>query len=187
HGARAHGRLGRAQPRRAEPRSVRGPGLRGRPRLLGHGRPRRPRAPGERRGGGPRRRAGRRRGRPRALRGDRGRMTALEARLEAAGLRPPRYDSAHLGLVLPALADALGAGAGPQDAAARARLGLGTAERAVVVLVDGLGRGNLAELAGHSPFLRSLLASGGELVTGFPTTTASALGLFGTGQPPGRT
>lgn len=114
-------------------------------------------------------------------------MTALEARLEAAGLRPPRYDSAHLGLVLPALADALGAGAGPQDAAARARLGLGTAERAVVVLVDGLGRGNLAELAGHSPFLRSLLASGGELVTGFPTTTASALGLFGTGQPPGRT
>jgi len=115
-------------------------------------------------------------------------MSPLGTRLAAAGLRAPRYDGRHLGLVLPAVTDALGAGRGPEDAAARATLGLEPRERAVVVLVDGLGRGNLVELAGHAPFLRSLLAADtAGLVTGFPTTTASALGLLGTGHPGGRT
>lgn len=115
-------------------------------------------------------------------------MTALAARLTAAGLRAPRFDGAHLGLVLPAVADALGAGTGPEDAGARRTLGLEPKERAVVVLVDGLGRGNLAELAGHAPFLRARLAERpAGIVTGFPTTTASALGLFGTGRSGGRT
>lgn len=115
-------------------------------------------------------------------------MSSLEGRLAAAGLVAPRYDENHLGLVLPALADAMGAGGGPLDAAARARLGIAQAERCVVVLVDGLGRRNLAERAGHAPFLRSLLASDSTgLVSSFPTTTATALGLFGTGQAGGRT
>ncbi|MDQ2624663.1 MAG: alkaline phosphatase family protein, partial [Actinomycetota bacterium] len=115
-------------------------------------------------------------------------MTALAARLTAAGLRAPRFDGAHLGLVLPAVADALGAGSGAEDAGARRTLGLEPKERAVVVLVDGLGRGNLAELAGHAPFLRARLAERpAGIVTGFPTTTASALGLFGTGRSGGRT
>ena len=115
-------------------------------------------------------------------------MTALDGTLLAAGLIPPRYDANHLGLVLPALADALGAGRGAADAAARRALGLGTTRRAVVVLVDGLGRHNLADRAGHAPFLRRLLADDDVgLVTGFPTTTTTSLGLFGTGAPGGRT
>ncbi len=115
-------------------------------------------------------------------------MSLLAGRLTAAGLVAPRYDVNHLGLVLPAVLDALGAGGGAHDAAARKSLRLPMAGRAVVVLVDGLGRRNLAERAGHAPFLRSLLAADDAgLVTGFPTTTASALGLFGTGHAAGRT
>jgi len=115
-------------------------------------------------------------------------MSRLAERLAAAGLVRPRFDGNHLGLVLPGVLDALGAGDGADGSAARAALGLDRAERAVVVLVDGLGRRNLAELAGHAPFLRSLLAGDDTgLVTGFPTTTASALGLFGTGHAAGRT
>lgn len=117
-------------------------------------------------------------------------MTDLRVadRLRAAGLVEPRYDGAHLGLVLPAVADALGIDLGSEGASARRTLGLGRVERAVVVLVDGLGRRNLAERAGHAPFLRSLLrADDVGLVTGFPTTTTTSLGLFGTGRPGGRT
>lgn len=115
-------------------------------------------------------------------------MTQLDAALHAAGLLVPRYDTAHLGLVLPGLADALGVGRGADDAAARRTLGLGSSRRAVVVLVDGLGRHNLAERAGHAPFLRRLLADDDVgLVSGFPTTTTTSLGLFGTGRPGGRT
>ena len=115
-------------------------------------------------------------------------MTGLDERLRDVGLTVPRYDGTHLGLVLPAVADALGAPRGPQDAVARRALGLEELPRAVVVLVDGLGRGNLAERAGHAPFLRRLLAEDDVgLVSGFPTTTTTSLGLFGTGLPAGRT
>lgn len=107
-----------------------------------------------------------------------------------AGLVAPRYDGAGLGAVLPAVADALGVAvtAGARTGArARAALGLPTAQRACVVLVDGLGHGNLTERAGHAPFLRSLLAEGQVLTAGFPSTTAASMALFGTGTGPGRT
>ena len=107
-----------------------------------------------------------------------------------AGLVAPAYDGAGLGAVLPAVADALGvpvtAGTRP-GADARATLGLPTAKRACVVLVDGLGHVNLSERSGHAPFLRSLLADGQVLTSGFPSTTAASMGLFGTGTGPGRT
>lgn len=113
---------------------------------------------------------------------------AIAARVRAAGLVAPRYDGAHLGLVLPGLAAALGVDLGGAGSRARRELGLTRSERVVVVLVDGLGRRNLAERAGHAPFLRSLLADDDTgLVTGFPTTTTTSLGLFGTGRPGGRT
>lgn len=115
-------------------------------------------------------------------------MTALDEALRGAGLLVPWSASAHLGLVLPAVSDALGAGTGPSDAAARRTLGIETAPRAVVVLVDGLGRRNLAERAGHAPFLRRLLAEDDVgLVSGFPSTTTTSLGQFGTGHRGGRT
>ena len=112
------------------------------------------------------------------------------AGLLGAGLVAPAYDGAGLGAVLPAVADALGvtvtAGTRP-GADARATLGLPTAKRACVVLVDGLGHVNLSERSGHAPFLRSLLADGQALTSGFPSTTAASMGLFGTGTGPGRT
>jgi hypothetical protein len=59
------------------------------------------------------------------------------------------------------------------------------ARRAVVVLVDGLGLELLRGRSGHAPFLRSLLAGSPSLTSGFPSTTATSMGTFGTGLPPG--
>ena len=75
----------------------------------------------------------------------------------------------------------------PQAVDARTRLGLPTADRVVVALVDGLGRTNLAERGGHAPFLRRLLPGSPALASTFPSTTATALGTFGTSAPPGAT
>ena len=59
------------------------------------------------------------------------------------------------------------------------------APRAVVLLVDGLGDVLLRARSGHAPYLRSLLADGRRLSSGFPSTTATSMGSFGTGLPPG--
>ncbi len=98
----------------------------------------------------------------------------------------PDADAPALTHVMPAAADALGVDV-PGGAHARATLGLPTAQRVCVVLVDGLGHLNLAERGGHAPFLRSLLAGSRPLRSTFPSTTATAVAAFGTGCPPGRT
>jgi hypothetical protein len=110
----------------------------------------------------------------------------VTARLAEAGLVPPDYDGPSLSGLLPAVADALGV---PVDggAARRAQLGLPSTHRVCVVLVDGLGYENLAERAGHAPFLRSLLDDAQVLSAGYPSTTAASMGSFGTGTNPGRT
>lgn len=103
----------------------------------------------------------------------------------------PTHDAASLAGVLPAVLAGLGVdvttGTGITGSVARATLGLPRAQRAVVVLVDGLGSANLIERAGHAPFLRSLLPDARHLTTVFPSTTAAAIGSFGTGTAPGRT
>ncbi|ROS72990.1 alkaline phosphatase family protein [Cellulomonas sp. PhB143] len=105
-----------------------------------------------------------------------------------ADLVAPSYTGRSLARVLPAAAGALGVDLEVCDAqAAQAELGLPSAPRCCVVLVDGLGHVNLAERAGHAPFLRSLLAGSEPLTSSFPSTTAAALGTFGTGTGPGRT
>lgn len=101
-------------------------------------------------------------------------------------LLPGTHDLPGLGLVLPAAASVAGADV-PGGEEARRLLGLPTAERVCVVLVDGLGHLNLAERGGHAPFLRSLLPDARALASPFPSTTATAMGTFGTGEPPGRT
>ncbi|WP_129338586.1 alkaline phosphatase family protein [Cellulomonas endophytica] len=118
--------------------------------------------------------------------GARAAAAAAEAEAVRAGFLHPGGER-RLGRVLPALADALGAPVHPDGGAARAVLGLPTAERVCVVLVDGLGHLNLAERSGHAPFLRSLLAGSEPLVSTVPSTTATAMGTFGTGEGPGRT
>ncbi len=64
------------------------------------------------------------------------------------------------------------------------RLGLGAANRIVLVLVDGLGAASLRARAGHARTLSA--ASGASIDTVFPTTTAAALASLTTGQLPGQ-
>lgn len=114
-------------------------------------------------------------------------MTADLARAaRAAEFCLPDHGGRSLGSVLPAVADALGVER-PGGAAARELLGLPTADRVCVVLVDGLGRRMLAERAGHAPFLRARQPEMSELTVGYPSTTAASMGLFGTGCAAGRT
>ncbi|WP_230684726.1 alkaline phosphatase family protein [Cellulomonas sp. JZ18] len=113
-------------------------------------------------------------------------MSAAAATPDAEELLLPGAGERSLAQVLPAVCAALGADV-PRGAAARDALGLPAAERACVVLVDGLGHLNLLERGGHAPFLRSLLPGSAPLVTTFPSTTATALGTFGTGAAPGAT
>ncbi len=108
--------------------------------------------------------------------------------LAELGLSLPDYGGRELGAVLPAALAAVGAGhvvahrRADQD---RLRLDLPRARHMVVVVLDGLGLHNLEARRGHAPFLRS--AEHGVITAGYPTTTAASLGLFGTGQPSGRT
>ena len=64
------------------------------------------------------------------------------------------------------------------------RLGLGAANRIVLVLVDGLGAAALRARAGHARGLSA--ASGASIDTVFPTTTAAALASLATGERPGQ-
>lgn len=95
---------------------------------------------------------------------------------------PPPYGRLTLAEVLPAVASSLGAPVAARDSAG---LQLPEAARAVVLLVDGLGDVLLRSRSGHAPYLRSLLGDGVRLSSGFPSTTATSMGSFGTGLPPG--
>lgn len=110
------------------------------------------------------------------------------ARLAAVGLERPDYGGHELGAVLSACLNAVGAAqavVGRDSAADRALLGIDQASHIVVVMLDGMGQVQLEARRGHAPFLRRAVA--GSLTAGFPTTTATSLSLFGTGQAAGRT
>ena len=95
---------------------------------------------------------------------------------------PPVPDGAGtLSAVLPSVLGSLGS----TRYAARPLIPLAPSRRAVVVLVDGLGDALVRRRAGHAPFLRSGLGTAYRLVCGFPSTTATSMGSFGTGLPPG--
>jgi hypothetical protein len=66
------------------------------------------------------------------------------------------------------------------------RLELPPVDRAVVVLVDGLGAEPLRERTGHARTLAPAMATRADVVTtGVPTTTAAAIATLTTGVPPG--
>lgn len=92
-------------------------------------------------------------------------------------LPAPKSDRISLADVLPSCLSALG---GSEN-----RLGLGRVSNAVVLLVDGLGAAALKSRAGHA---RTLAGAPGAVVieSGFPTTTAAALGSLTTGVSPGQ-
>ncbi len=97
----------------------------------------------------------------------------------------PHYDARGLAGVLPRVAASLGV---PLTGTQTGPM-LPSAQRAVVVLVDGLGWEQLRARAGHAPFLRRALAGTAHLAesltAGFPSTTATSMGGFGTGRSPG--
>ena len=94
---------------------------------------------------------------------------------------PLDWSKGTLASVLPSVADRLGV----RRYAGKDVFELPAAPRAVVVLVDGLGHDLLLQRSGHAPFLRERLATAHRVACGFPTTTATSMGSFGTGLPPG--
>ncbi len=96
---------------------------------------------------------------------------------------------ASLADVLPSVLAALGVPVRAAGNGGRPGLELPPAASAVVVLVDGLGERLLERRGGHAPFLRHLrtdaAAVSAELECGFPSTTATSMGMFGTGELPG--
>ena len=89
----------------------------------------------------------------------------------------PRYGSRSLGEVIPALLSSLGLPGFPNA------LKLESAERACLLLVDGLGWELLRANADPAPFLNSIARE--PLTAGFPATTAASLTTLATGLPPG--
>lgn len=103
----------------------------------------------------------------------------------SADLPVPGYDGNDLAGVLPRVVASLGVRHSPY---AELLPALPPARSAVVVLVDGLGLELLRTRSGHAPYLRSLLAASDSQAgtAGFPSTTATSMGTFGTGLPPGQ-
>ena len=99
------------------------------------------------------------------------------------GWCPPRYGRQTLAELLPSLAAVLGV-PGYDDV-----LGLSGSlpdvRRIVVVLIDGLGRANLARHADAAPTLAGLADPCGGLDAVAPTTTPTNLTSLSTGRPPG--
>ncbi|RKS77613.1 putative AlkP superfamily pyrophosphatase or phosphodiesterase [Motilibacter peucedani] len=91
----------------------------------------------------------------------------------------PPYGAGTLSDLLPAVLASLGV-AGEPDV-----LGLEPAQRACVLLVDGLGAEQLAAATGSAPNLAALSGHGRTLHAGFPTTTATSIASVLTGAPPG--
>ncbi len=92
----------------------------------------------------------------------------------------PDYAGDVLSRVLPAAAAVLGV-----QVHGRPDWDLPAARRVCVVLVDGLGHQLLADESTRAPFLKGRLPGSRILRAGFPTTTATSMGSFGTGRAPG--
>jgi len=101
--------------------------------------------------------------------------------------QPPVGPGPALADVLPSVARSLGVpwGAGTGRALERPGFDLPPTRRAVTVLVDGLGHDLLVRRAGHAPWLRAHLTSTRRVTSGFPSTTATSMGTFGTGLAAG--
>lgn len=89
----------------------------------------------------------------------------------------PRYASRSLADLLPALLSSVGLSDFPNT------LDIQPADRACLLVVDGLGFELLRRHADAAPFLTSL--SGEPLTTGFPATTAASVSSIATGMAPG--
>ncbi|HYN67805.1 MAG TPA: nucleotide pyrophosphatase/phosphodiesterase family protein [Ornithinibacter sp.] len=98
--------------------------------------------------------------------------------------QPPVGPGPSLADVLPSVARSLGVAWGGASTD-RPGFDLPPTRRAVTVLVDGLGHDLLVRRAGHAPWLRAHLSTTHRVVSGFPSTTATSMGTFGTGLAAG--
>jgi Type I phosphodiesterase / nucleotide pyrophosphatase len=102
----------------------------------------------------------------------------------SAGLGPapliPGYGASTLADLGTSLLASLGA---PGEASP---LDLAPADRACLLVIDGLGWELLREHPAAAPFLAELARSGQALTAGFPATTVTSLSSLGTGRPPGQ-
>lgn len=92
----------------------------------------------------------------------------------------PAYGSSSIADLLPSVGAHLGVAGCPEDV-----LGLPSASRYVVVLVDGLGWHLVRGAIREAPYLATLLGAGRPITAGVPSTTATSLASLGTGLPPG--
>jgi predicted AlkP superfamily pyrophosphatase or phosphodiesterase len=86
-----------------------------------------------------------------------------------------------LGRLSDVFISALGAISGKHN-----RLALPSVKSACVIMVDGLGSVNLRNRAGHAPRLLAALERDGSIQVGFPSTTATSLSSFSTGDRAGK-
>lgn len=96
------------------------------------------------------------------------------------GLRLPRYGHSTLADLLPGVLSHLDPGSGAQDV-----LGLPSAGRYVVLLVDGLGHRLLRGALAHTEYFAEVFGDAVEITSGVPSTTATSLTCLGVGTPPG--
>lgn len=86
-----------------------------------------------------------------------------------------------LGRLSDVFISALGAISGKHN-----RLALPSVKSACVIMVDGLGSVNLRNRAGHAPRMFAALERDGSIQVGFPSTTATSLSSFSTGDRAGK-
>jgi Type I phosphodiesterase / nucleotide pyrophosphatase len=92
----------------------------------------------------------------------------------------PEYGRSTLADLSTSLLAALGVPGEPNP------LGLAAADRACLLVIDGMGWELLTEHPAAAPFLAELARSGRPLTAGFPATTVTSLSSLGTGRPPGQ-
>ena len=92
----------------------------------------------------------------------------------------PRYAESSLDALATSILASLGVPDEPNP------LGLASAERVCLLLIDGLGWELLRAHPAAAPFLSEIAMNAAPLTAGFPATTATSLGSLGTGRPPGQ-
>lgn len=92
----------------------------------------------------------------------------------------PKYHESSLDALATSVLASLGVPGEPNP------LQLAPAERACLLLIDGLGWELLRAHPAAAPFLSEIAMISAPLTAGFPATTATSLGSIGTGRPPGQ-
>lgn len=92
----------------------------------------------------------------------------------------PKYHESSLDALATSVLASLGVPGEPNP------LQLAPAERACLLLIDGLGWELLRAHPAAAPFLSEIAMISAPLTAGFPATTVTSLGSIGTGRPPGQ-